>query len=292
MNKLMIEAAINESILKEEHPGVPYGPEEVADQAIACARAGAAIIHFHARDRRSGENLWTSYETYAEAYLLIQKETDAILCPTYTATRYPKEEAVGHIVKLARDPSVTAEWITWDIGSVNSGSYDPATHRFSRLDRVLSLTHEHLLYFLETCREIGVHYSLGIREPGHIRHLLAYLDMGAVKPPVTLKLFFSENDPYGFPPSVKGLLSYLDLIPPTLECHWFVTTYGAEHSRMNMLAAAMGGHIRTGVGDNPLLDGKLLSNVEQVERAVELGLRAGRGVATPAEARQMLGISR
>src|SRR5262249_771389 len=145
---------------------------------------------------------------------------------------------------------------------------------------------------LETCREIGVHYSLGIREPGHIRHLLAYLDMGAVKPPVTLKLFFSENDPYGFPPSVKGLLSYLDLIPPTLESHWFSTTPAAGHSPTTCLAPAMGGHTPPVVGDNPLLDGKPLSNVEQVERAVELGLRAGRGVATPAEARQMLGISR
>ena len=78
MNKVMIEAAINESVTREQHPGVPITPEEIADQAIACARAGASIIHFHARDRQSGADAWTSFETYAEAYRLIQKESDVL----------------------------------------------------------------------------------------------------------------------------------------------------------------------------------------------------------------------
>ena len=54
MQKMMIEAAINELATKEQNPHVPYGPEEVAEDAIACAKAGAAIVHFHARDAQTG----------------------------------------------------------------------------------------------------------------------------------------------------------------------------------------------------------------------------------------------
>ena len=76
MDKVIIEASINESVTRAQHPGVPITPEEIADQAIACARAGASIIHFHARDRQTGADVWTSFETYADAYRLIQKASD------------------------------------------------------------------------------------------------------------------------------------------------------------------------------------------------------------------------
>ena len=61
MRKLMIEAAINELASKEQNPNVPYGPEEVARDAIACAKAGATIVHFHARDADTGE--WIETQT-------------------------------------------------------------------------------------------------------------------------------------------------------------------------------------------------------------------------------------
>ena len=57
-----------------------------------------------------------------------------------------------------------------------------------------------------------------------------------------------------------------------------------------MIAAAMGGHVRTGVGDNPLLNGMVMTNAEQVEMAVSMAHLAGRDVATPTEARRMMGL--
>ena len=92
---------------------------------------------------------------------------------------------------------------------------------------------------------------------------------------------------------------YLDLLPPGLNCQWFNTVYDGLPGeptlrRTSMLAAATGGHIRTGIGENPMLDGKrgsdAYTNVDHVEMAVELAHHAGREVATPDEARAILGM--
>jgi uncharacterized protein (DUF849 family) len=292
MKKAIIEVAINESVMKAERPDVPYGPEEVAAEAIACARAGAAIVHFHARDRQTGAQQWTTgYETYAEAYRLIQRECDVLLYPTQKPS-LPKEERLTHLVKLGRDPSVRLEFLTWEIGSTSSGRrYDPAERRFAEPDHAFLITHADTIHTLETYRELGVRFSLGLRDAGHIRHLLAYMDMGLVQPPLNLRLFFHDNDPWGLPPSAKGLQVYFDLLPPGVEVNWFPIVYGPSLGRMNMLAAAMGGHLHVGLGENPVQDGQRLSNVEQVKRAIELAHLAGREAATPGEAREMLGIA-
>ena len=64
MQKMMIEVALNELATREENPNVPYGPDEIARDAIACAKAGASILHFHARDPKTGEQRWTDTQLY------------------------------------------------------------------------------------------------------------------------------------------------------------------------------------------------------------------------------------
>ena len=92
-------------------------------------------------------------------------------------------------------------------------------------------------------------------------------------------------------PDARGLLSYLEMLPKGLTCHWFTTSVGACHRPVSMLAAAMGGHIRTGLGDNPRLDGGQPSNPDLVRMAVEMARMAGREVATPTDARAMMGLT-
>ncbi|MCH8190989.1 MAG: 3-keto-5-aminohexanoate cleavage protein [Chloroflexi bacterium] len=290
MRKLMIEAAINELASKEQNPNVPYGPEEVARDAIACAKAGATIVHFHARDADTGEQLWQSVETYAQAIKLIRRECDAILYPTYRSG-VAKEQRIAHIVSLADDPDVRLELATLDLGATNTGAPSATTGEGPAGAYVN--THRDVMYFMRTLREHGVFYSLGVRDVGHMRHIQAYAEAGLVQSPWAVKIFMSEQDAHGPLPDARGLMMYLDMVPPGVECHWFVTTYksASAHARVNMLAAAMGGHIRTGLGDNPVLDGRVLTNAQQVEMAVDLAHKAGREVATPAEGRQMMGMT-
>lgn len=288
MERLIIEAAINEAVSKEQNPNAPYGPEEIAADAIACAKAGASIVHFHARDPVTGEQRWTDAGLYAQAMLLIQRECDAILYPTYSA-RLPVSERYRHVEALGRERAVRFEMGTIDLGAVNMASYDQVARR-SGPEYVYNNLHSDVVQFLELAKEIGIIYNLGIREPGHLRHALAYHQMGLVREPLILKFFFTDNHPYGLPPTVRGLQAYLDMIPEGVPHVWFIQSYGPSHVMMESLAIAMGGHVRTGIGDNPRLDGRQMTSAEQVERFVGIARRLGREVATPAEARKMLGF--
>lgn len=291
MDKLVIEVAINERVTREENPHAPYGADEVIEDAIACAKAGASIVHFHARHPDTGEQTPYDVASYIEVFRAVQGSSDVILYPTYPAAS-TKEQRIETYVKLANNPHVRIELAALDVGSVNTARYDASSHGFKDAGNLYINTHEEVLHFMQTLRSLDVNIGLGIREPGHIRHALCYAQMGLISAPLSVKLFFSDYDPYGLPPTLKGLQVYLDLLPPELRVNWSVVTIGPSHMRMNMISAAAGGHIRTGLGDNPRVNGKPLSNREQVEMAVDLGLRAGREIATPQEARHILGISR
>ena len=89
MEPLIIEVAINELASKQDNPNVPYSLDEVVDDAIACAQAGAAIVHFHARDAATGEQLWFDTQFYRDAFARIRAECDAILYPTQPGSGSP-----------------------------------------------------------------------------------------------------------------------------------------------------------------------------------------------------------
>lgn len=282
MQKLIIEASINESVRKEDNPNIPYGPEEGARDGIACAKAGAAIIHYHARDQVTGDNEWErGTKTYLECYRLIRQECpDVIVYPTQRGYTL---DLVPHVFELARDPEEGLELATVDVFP---------TGGFSRDDSGV------MVELMQELRRHNVAYSLGVRDIGHMRHIAHYREIGLIGDTLILKIFWNERS-IGPPLEMRGLQMYLDMVPAGVTLQWFNTVYDGAADlntlrRTSMLAAATGGHIRTGIGENPMLDGRrgsqAYTNVDHVEMAVELGHLAGRGVATPDEARALLGM--
>ena len=282
VDKMIIEASINESASKDDNPHIPYGPEEGARDGIACAKAGAAIIHYHARSQQTGENEWDqSVETYLTCYRMIREECpDVIVYPTQRGYRL---EDVPHVLALADDPDEGLELATVDVFPQGG---------FTRNDSSVMVT------LLRELQQRGVAYSIGVREIGHMRHIAHYRDIGLIGDTLILKIFWNEHA-IGPTPGMRGLQMYLDEVPAGVRCQWFNTLYdglpgGDTLRRTSMLAAATGGHIRTGIGENPLLDGRrgtnAYTNVDHVEMAVAMGELAGRGIATPDEARAVLGM--
>ncbi|MBI3744227.1 MAG: 3-keto-5-aminohexanoate cleavage protein [Chloroflexi bacterium] len=233
MDKMMIEVALNELATKDQNSHVPYGPEEVIKDAVACAKAGAQIIHFHARDK-SGEQLWQSAETYAEAMREIKKQCDAILYPTYPGGM-PGSQRIAHVVKLADNPDVRLELATLDLGATNGGRIDPVLGGFKNGGGAYVNSHNDVVDMMRALRRHSVHYSLGVRDVGHMRHIHAYAQLGLVKSPWAVKIFMSAADPHGPFPDVRGIMMYLDMVPNDVQCHWFLTTYNASevHERLN-----------------------------------------------------------
>jgi 3-keto-5-aminohexanoate cleavage enzyme len=274
MEPLIIEVAINELASRDDNPNIPYSVDEVVADAVACARAGAAIVHFHARDAQTGEQRWFDTQFYRGAFAAIRAECDALLYPTQPGSGMDR---CPHVIELADEG---LEMATVDVFSHHSNAFDG-----DNPDPNLAV--------MSALRQRGVSYSMGVREVGHLRKLERYRALGLLDDRLHLKIFLDE-ELVGPVPDARGLLMFLDHVGPGATCDWFTTLYrgrpdGRCFRRLSMLAAAMGGHIRTGLGDMPTLDGKsTYRNVDMVEMAADLAHKAGRQVATAAQARATL----
>lgn len=292
MEPLMIECALNEQVTKEQNPSVPIEPDELVADALAAAEAGASILHFHARDPDTGNLLHPGTEFYREVIRGIRRvNPDVILYPTYGASPTPKER-FSHLVALAEDPDTRLEFATIDPGAVNYADFAPESGPNSPTlgwDYVLSVSHEESEYFFALCRQHSIGFSFTVRELGHVRHVLAYRRLGWVRDPLLFKVTMSENHAWGVAPSESGLrMLTRSIIPEDVAYRWMTYVEGACHAQMSRYAVEQGGHVRTGVGDNPVFEGDVLTNAEQVSRIVEMARRVGREVADPSAVRTML----
>lgn len=289
MDKLIIEAAINEQSPKERNPHVPYSAEECAEDALRCVEAGAGIIHLHARDPKSGALLSPGTETYARAMLLIAAERPEVLVyPTYTA-----HPMFDHVATLAQDPEVRLRLATVDPGAMNFSRFDPDSGRIEG-DQPFVVSHAQAAEFFGLCREHGINAGVVLREPGHVRTLAAYHRSGVlagVPGKLVVRINLADSMLFGLPPTPEAIQTYLRLLPDDLDHVWMAYTYGPSHWAMNRFAVANGGHVRTGLGDNPTdPDGSTPDNATLVRRAVALAEEHGRPVASPADVRAMLGV--
>jgi hypothetical protein len=208
---------------------------------------------------------------------------------------------------LAEDPEIRLDFATIDPGAVNYADFQtarpgsegggvasghpskPPTKRVLGWDYVLSVSHTEIEYFFELATRCGIQFSYTVRELGHVRHVLAYREMGWVKDPLFFKITMSENHAWGIPPSEEGLrMLTKGILPADVPYRWMTYVEGVSHSALSRFAVEQGGHVRTGVGDNPLFDGECLTNAEQVAHVVEMASRIGRDVADPKMTRELL----
>lgn len=293
MEKLIIEAALNELVTRDHHPLVPLTPEEVAREAVDCFNAGASIVHFHPRDAGTGANRQENTEFYLDALRRIGAECDLIFYPTYNG-RATIDSDWAFLKNLAADPVTPLEMHLFFTGASNHGRWDPEKKSYFQ-DAIGYIHYHEAESFLRWCQETGVKPHVGVSEHGHLRQALRYFSQGLIKPPLTCNFLSSQEMFSGSPPGAEGLVGLLRLVPPDVPFHWFVQNFGPENLRMNALAVAMGGHARTGVGDTMEVPKAMLvpeSSARMVERVVSIARALGREVATPAEARRILGIGR
>lgn len=308
MKKLMVEVALNEYVTRSEHPGVPLTEHEIATQAKECADAGASIVHFH--PRRVGPqtsldvDLADDVRFYRDTMKLIAERCDVIAYPTYSSvltgsSRDSTKELFPHVRALRESASPPLETFVFFIGATAMGRWDDGRGGWVS-DSVSGLSIEATASFLSWCRSSGLKPQLGVREIGHLRQISALRNAGLLDGPVVLHVNLSNSEPFGPPPTAAGLAGLLQFVPADWECEWFIHNYHnsfnstpsqvERHRLLNALAICMDGHARTGIGDLPLWGGEHLANAEMVRRLVSVAQTVGREIATPAEARQMLGI--
>ena len=277
--KTIITAAVTGAWPKKENnPNVPMTPQEIADDVYACWKAGAAIAHLHMRDENGDGTMDTA--KFEETVNLIHTkypDCDIILNLTTSGDIHADDEIrVAHVKKLK------PEMASYDCGSMNwlnSGLF---------LNTPKFLTDCGLLF-----QETNTKPEIEAFDPGMIGNAAYYIKKGVLKTPVHFQ--FCMGCANGIPGTMKNLIFMKETADELVgKGNYTWSCFGVGHSAMEMLygAVALGGGIRVGMEDNVMYaKGQLAeSNVQFVERAARVIREYGNEVATPAEAREMLGL--
>jgi 3-keto-5-aminohexanoate cleavage enzyme len=291
MHKLIIEVRINEYASRKHNPHVPFSPNEICDDALRCRNAGASIIHYHARDPLTGAPS-AEAANYAETARLIKAKSDLIVMPTLGAWTLPSPEArMSHIIEMAKHPATRPDFAPIDMGTSNVDIYDSRRRRFVSDDVVYMNPTKTLRYFAETIRASRVRPYMALWNISGIRVTEAFVDCGLFEPPLYAGIVLSDGGLFaGNPISVRGLQAMVDFIPASLRTHWSVMGVGGNLFPLAGAALECGGHIAIGLGDHPYTELGTPCNADLVERIADLSRAIGREVASPSEARTLLGI--
>ena len=288
MAKVIIESAINGNAMRKLNPHIPYTPEEIANDAIATCKAGAALIHFHVRDPETGK--WVQdLPYYAEVYRRARAGSKALLWPTFPADG-DGQKRFSHFIELSKDPATKPDLGAGDMGSVNLVSYNPQTKKIQDENFIYCNSYTTIRYFLENSRELGLRPTLQIFDASFLRAALVFLEQGVLTEPLLLKFYLGGPElPFGLPPTLKSLEAYLDMLKG-VRVNWFGATLGGDNLPLVPIIVSLGGHVRVGLEDYQYAREGQLTNPQIVERAVTTIRAMGHEVATPDEARKILAV--
>jgi len=300
MSAIIISCAITGSIhVPSQSPHLPFAPQDIAAQAIGAAQAGAAILHLHARHPDTGHP--SAEPAHWAAFLpAIKAGTDAVVNMTTGGSAIMTLEQ-----RLAAPRANAPEMCSLNMGSMNFALYPMIARikdwRFDWEKPFLETTDD--LVFKNTPRDIasvlhemgtlrGARFEFECYDIGHLTMLKHFVDRGAVQPPCFIQFVFGVlGGMAADPATLTHLVRTADRLFGT-DYQFSVLAAGRAQIPMATMAAAMGGHVRVGLEDNLYIaKGRLAqSNAEQVSliRSIVEGL--GRTVATPAQARAMLGL--
>jgi uncharacterized protein (DUF849 family) len=273
---LIVNAALTGMVATPDRvPYVPITVERIADDAERCWAAGATIVHLHARDG-DGRPDWRR-AAYAELIPELRRRCPGlVVCVTTSGREDPTLERRADVLTL--DGDARPDMASLTLGSLNFHSGASVT------------TIETAVALAETMAAAGIAPELEIFDLGmaHLAHRLADRGLLGTQPYANLLLGF----PNSAPADARTLVALVEALPAGTT--WAAAGFGAFQAPANALAVAMGGHVRTGLEDNPYLDHRdrtPATNVELVERAVAQAQALGRPVATPAQTRAALGLA-
>lgn len=271
MNKLIITAAIcGAEVTKEQNPAVPYTIAEIVREAKSAVDAGAAVIHLHVREDDGTPT--QSKDRYEEAIKAIRAECpDVIILPsTGGATWMTAKERLQPVF-------LKPEIATLDCGTCNFGG-----------DEVFTNTVTMIQEFAETMKEYGVKPECEVFEKGMIDTAIVMMNKGLIAKPMHFN--FVLGVPGAMTATARDLVFMVESIPEGST--WVATGIGRHEFTLAQMAIAMGGNVRVGFEDNLYLEKGVLakSNGELVAKVVEMAKIAGRAIATPQEAREMMSL--
>jgi 3-keto-5-aminohexanoate cleavage enzyme len=274
MDKLIITSAIcGAEVSKEHNPNIPYTVQEIGEEAESAYNAGASIIHLHVREddgtpTQNKERFKVCFEE------IKQRCSDVIILPsTGGAVGMTNEERLQPIYL---DPA--PEMATLDCGTMN----------WIGGDEIFVNTENTIIYFAEEMNKRGIKYELECFDKGMVDMALRLNNRGIIKDPMHFNFMLGVKG--GIDATPRDLLFLVNSIPKnTTFC---VGGIGRYEFPMITMSIILGGHVRVGFEDNIYLSKGILakSNGELVKKVVRISNELGREIATPEDARNILGL--
>jgi uncharacterized protein (DUF849 family) len=288
--KVIITCAITGNLTRpEQSPYLPITPQQIADSALEAAEAGASIAHIHVRDPETGRPSM-SIDLYRDVMDRIRARNSSLIINLTTGpggrfvpseddpkvagpgtTLMVPERRVEHVELLRPDIC------TLDLNTMNSGG------------EVVINTPRNVRKMADRIRAVGVMPELELFDTGDCHLARDLIAEGVLQGPGLFSLVLGVK--YGFNASPETMLYGRDLLPP--GAIW--TGFGIGRSEFPMVAQAwlLGGHVRVGMEDNLYLSKGVLAktNAELVTHAANILRSLGAAIASPAEARALLGLS-
>lgn len=269
-------------------PHVPVTPEQIAADAIAAARAGAAIVHVHVRDPATGVGA-RDPDLFREAVRLIrQSDTDVVLNLTAGMggmlhrphedpnAEGPNSDLVGSEERFRHVVELLPEICTIDCGSMNFGA-----------DNVVVNRPRDLAWMARRAQELGVKPELECFDLGQVQHGLDLVRQGLIDGQPMFQFVLGVAG--GAPATPENMMALRNMLPA--NAIWAAFGISRHEFPMVAQAALLGGHVRVGLEDNLYLSpGQLATNAQLVEKAAHILDQLGFGVMTAAEARTALGL--
>jgi uncharacterized protein (DUF849 family) len=299
MAKVIITAAITGGIhTPTMSPYLPYKPQDIADQAVGAAEAGAAVVHIHARDPENGQPS-PRLELYEQIIESIRSRSNVLICITTGG-------GAGQTVeqRVAVIPRFKPELASFNMGSLNFGLH-PMLDRYKDFQHpwekemlefsrswVFTNTFADLEKICGIFRENGTKPELEVYDTGHLYNIRYLLDKGFLKKPIYMQF-------------VMGILGGIGATPYDLmnlhttaerlfggDYKWSVIGAGRNQFRQCTMGAIMGGNVRVGLEDNLFLSkGELAtSNAAQVTKIRKVLEELGMETASPDDTRGILNI--
>ncbi len=273
MEKLIITACIcGAEVTKEQNPAVPYTVEEIAREAKAAYDAGAALIHLHVRE---DDGTPTQSRDRFEACINAIKA----VCPDVIV-----QVSTGGAVGMTNDERLqplllNPEMATLDCGTCNFGG-----------DEIFVNTENMIIDFVERMNERNIKPEIEVFDKGMIDMAKRLGRKGYIKSPMHFDFVMGVNG--GISGEPRDLEFMVGSIPEGST--WTVAGVGRNQFPMAVMGIIMGGHVRVGFEDNVYLEKGVpaASNGELVAKVARLARELGRAIATPDEARRILGLRR
>ncbi|QCI67892.1 3-keto-5-aminohexanoate cleavage protein [Phreatobacter stygius] len=297
--KVIITCAITGSIhTPSMSPHLPVTAQEIADAAIGAAKAGASIVHLHARDPKDGRPD-QSLEAYAPFLKVIKQASDVVVnITTGGAMTMTVEERVKPAASYA--PEVAS----LNMGTMNFGLY-PMLERFKDFKHdwekaylegsragMFKNTLADIEYILKTCADNGTRFEVECYDIGHLYTLRHFADRGIIKPPFFIQSVFGILG--GIGPHYEDVVMMKRTADRLFgdQYHWSVLGAGRNQMPIAAMSLAMGGNVRVGLEDSLWIGpGKLAeSNAAQVTKVRQIIEGLGLDVASPDEAREILAL--